>query len=392
MTWRDWMLTMGVGLCSSLLPACAGPLTGARPLPARMAASGESSHAVGALDATPGESAPYTVAAAPSSPYHALPPMSPMQQVKPEKQVEQVKYPASSVSRATLSPAQTPTDLDPGVPAVPTTQAPSAVELPATTPSPLQAEDPPGSAPLSSPEVKSAAEPALLTALRCFLENRPVEALTLLSHYDKANQELLLCLLPLAACLGEESLQKASPEEVSFIMDQLAGLQVALRPRTSLVIDKMCFCSQIKTFGAYDALPEDYRFHPGERALVYVELRDFSSEKRELAPGQVTYVTRLQSSAEILDYNKKKVWPQGSDRFMFRRDGPDVSRTLRHDYFDNCRFAVPDLPPGAYTLWIQVEDVPTKRTVKRSLDFSVTTNVGVRGSSGESGAIRLNSE
>jgi len=39
---------------------------------------------------------------------------------------------------------------------------------------------------------------------------------------------------------------------------------------------------------------------------------------------------------------------------------------------------VPDIPPGLYTLWIQVEDRGTNppRTVRGSLDFHVTNLPG----------------
>jgi hypothetical protein len=70
------------------------------------------------------------------------------------------------------------------------------------------------------------------------------------------------------------------------------------------------------------------------------------------------------------------------NRLVFRqafgdRDRQDVSRTPRHDYFNNYRFCVPDMPPGQYTLWIQVEDMQTRdRVARRWLDFPVTTVPG----------------
>lgn len=353
MTRRDWVLALA-GLCNGLLPACTrsfADVAPAAPSPtlARQAVA---------------EPRPSLVAQA-ESPYSQLPPLAMDKEIVPATPAAQGPDPVLAPQQESLPPA--------------TAAAQVFISTP-TAPDPVPVQEP-----------QPAQEPPVLAAFRCVLEHRPAEALNRLEPLDKGNQELLLCLLPLTARLGEESVRQAGSPDVAFLLDQLNNVEAPLRSRADLVIDKMCFCSQIQSFGVYEPLTEPYVFHPGERAMVYVELRNFSSQKQEPQPGQVTYVTRLETSAEVAHY-KKKVWPQGPDRFVFHRAGPDVSRTLRRDYFDNCRFPVPDLPPGDYTLWIQVEDVPTKRTVRRSLDFRVTTNVGARGSSGEPGAIRMNSE
>jgi hypothetical protein len=232
----------------------------------------------------------------------------------------------------------------------------------------------PAPAPPAQVEARSPTEPAqppLVEALRLFLDNRPALALEPLKAYDQANQELLLLLLPLSARLTEGSVQKANPQEVGYFMEQLDGVVVTLRPRAALVIDKMCFCEDIKAFGVYEPTADKPTYRPGDWAKVYIEVRNFSSQKREDAPGQTIYATALKSSLEILDGRRQKVFPRGPDGFVLHRVGPDKSRTLRHDYFDTCEFKVPELPRGSYTLWLQVEDLATGRTARRSLDFDV---------------------
>jgi hypothetical protein len=58
----------------------------------------------------------------------------------------------------------------------------------------------------------------------------------------------------------------------------------------------------------------------------------------------------------------------------------DRSRTPRQDFFVNFHFHTPNkLPPGSYTLWVQVEDMTPApdgtrrppRVARRSLDFQV---------------------
>ena len=155
------------------------------------------------------------------------------------------------------------------------------------------------------------------------------------------------------------------------MLEELNSVMMPLRSQAALVIEKICFCQRIETFGIYEPLPADHRFRPGDLVHIYAEVRNFSPRRVELPSGQVSYVVELASSAEIEDYAGNRVYPQ---EITFHRRKPDESRTLRQDYFDNYHFVVPDLPPGAYKLWIQVEDVGTRpsRKARRSLDFYVT--------------------
>ncbi len=237
--------------------------------------------------------------------------------------------------------------------------------LPVTTP---DAEVPVAAKPMTEvPAARPVAEPPLIVALRCLLDNRPEDALNAIQRYDPTTQDLLKCLLPLAVYLTERNLERQSPQDVSTVVDEIQRLLVPLSARAALTIDQMCFCSQINRFADYEPLPKDHVFRPGDPVQVYVELRNFSSERH----GQF-YVTHLSSSVEIHDYNDRVVRTLDIPESRIR---PDCSRTQRHDYFNNYRFYVPNLPQGEYTLWIKVIDTGHQpvREVKRSLDFRVTT-------------------
>jgi hypothetical protein len=232
-------------------------------------------------------------------------------------------------------------------------------------------------------------DPPLVAALRALMEKRPEEALDSLKGYDKANQELLLCLLPLAVRLTEGGLQRLHPGELAPLLDQLRALERPLAERSALSIDRMCLCRKIESYGVYEKAPDDWAYaagvgdQAGELVQVYVELRNFASKQQ----GNY-YETCLASTLEIHDYRGNLVW---------RRDfpaQPDHSHSPRHDYFINYRFAVPPhVPPGSYVLWIQVrdltgqpgKDVPAHRTARRSLDFRVRGTGTARGSWGEPG-------
>jgi hypothetical protein len=81
----------------------------------------------------------------------------------------------------------------------------------------------------------------------------------------------------------------------------------------------------------------------------------------------------VQTAIEVHNDRGETVW---------RSDPPPRSEpTLspRQDYCHVGRFALPaNTPPGAYTLWLKVTDVPTGRTARRPLDFRVTTVKDVR--------------
>lgn len=214
-------------------------------------------------------------------------------------------------------------------------------------------------------------EPPLLTAMRCFLNKHPTEALRWLKRYDEPNQDLLLRMMPLMARLAIRDMTRDDAEKAVQIMEELNNL-TGIPVNGDLVISKLCLCKHIKTFGDYEPFPEDHAFQPHDLLWIYAEVRNFTSDRRDLGNGEIVYETRLKTIARITNSAGTHEWPLSFDR----RYGPDRSRTLRHDYWDNLSFNVPDLPPGAYTLWLKVVDEPTSRVKERSIDFQVVPPKG----------------
>jgi hypothetical protein len=341
MTRRDWVWSLGVALCGGLLPGCIRTYEGGTPLAPPPLPVRDKGFAAGSR----------------GSPYHSMPGRDGVAKAEPPAPAPQTSEPQPAPQPET--PEGKPPVVTLGVPEDVVPEVPVAV----------------GSEPITT--AKPPDEPPLMGALRCFLDKRPEEALDRLKGYDKINQELLLGLLPLAARLAEGSLRQANPQDVAAVVDQLNSVLGPLRSRAPLTIKEMRFCRWIGGFGMYEPLPVEHRFRKGERVQIYVELQNFTSRERREPSGDVRHVIQLVSSAEILDETRKKAWPH---EILFQRQGSDAdeSRTPRHDYFDNYGFWVPDLPPGLYTLVIQVEDRGTtpSRTVKGSLDFRVTNIPG----------------
>jgi hypothetical protein len=323
MTRRDWVLTVGAGLCAGLAPACSHTLPQSR--------AGVSSDTDGIACAAPPE--PQPVPAAPGSPYHPLADHTPG---SAEGRLERMRD-------AAVRPAGE-SDFFPA----------------SNRPSPQLSAEPVREAETVVVKAQPEEDPPLVAALRCFLRKRPAEAVVWLERYDKANQDVLLCLLPLAARMTEGNLRQGDPHELTAVLSQLDGVSDSLQPLAELRIERMCFCRDIKKYGDYTPLEDDHGFRPLEWAQVYVELQNFSSEQQ----GNL-YKVHLTSKVEVDNFRGKFVWRQD-----FPAD-PVISLTRRRDFFNTYTFSVPKIPPGRYTLKLTVTDVPTKRRAERTLDFRV---------------------
>lgn len=338
-----WFFTLTAGLCGGPLAGCSHTVPWGKP----SADKGTPAPPPAFLRAASGENPKAPILA--DSPYAPLPPPEPKE------------------TQAKRAVAEFPDVRPPG-------ERRGAPAIGLGEPADLKAEPKVPSNPEPVVASKPEDDPAVVAALHFFLEKRPEEALLRLKNIDKANQDMLLGLLPLVARLGEGSLSQATPQELAALVDGLDGLLAPLRGRAPLAIEKACLCRWIGTYGVYEPMPPEHRFRHGERVLIYVQLKNFASAEEKLPSGQVRHVIRLAGTAEILDEAGHKVLPRP---IIFQRQGPqaDESRSPRHDYFDTYSFNVPEaIPPGLYTLCVRVEDRGTNppRAVQGSLDFRVT--------------------
>jgi hypothetical protein len=329
MTRRDWVMTLGTGLCVGLVPACAPTRT--QTLDDKIAAAGVPWAKLQDSSGTRAGS-PYTPTAAP------IPTSRPT-----DLHFEQASYPAKPAGEELL----------PVPPAL--SDAVARRPPPAATQPPLP--------PLTEVKAKPLPDPALVSALRCYLDKRPAEALQWLNHYDRQSQDILLHLLPVVARFAEVSPNKIDQHEMATLVDQLSGVTAALRPKADLIIDKICFVENIWKFGDYDKLEEDHVFRPGEEVRVYVELKNFSS-----VPHGDGYRISLAGRGEIREFRGGLF-----SNIPFKdRTQADVSLSPRNDCFSRYNFWIPpNIPPGRYTLWLYVTEVSTRRTASKSLDFQV---------------------
>ncbi len=214
-------------------------------------------------------------------------------------------------------------------------------------------------------------EPIVL-ALQRMLEGRHQDAIKHLSAYDGDKQELFLRLLPILSTLVKKRIEDLSTQEVAVLNKQIDGLRDQFRPRSELVVSRMCYCKEVRGYGSYVPLPDSHAFlagtkdRIGEQVQLYVELKNFASEPTK--DGE--FLTKLSCSLELRDA-KEVVW---SKRF----DGGETTlrRSSRlNDFYSRYGFYVPALSPGTYQLTINIADETNPKNVRiasKSIEFRVT--------------------
>ena len=213
----------------------------------------------------------------------------------------------------------------------------------------------------------------IVMALQRMLEGRHQEAIKYLSAYDNDRQELFLRLLPPLTILVKKRMEELSTQEVAVLNKQMEGILETLRPRSELVVSKMCYAKEVRGYGAYEPLPENHQFLTGTEARIgefvqlYVELKNFSSEPTK----EGEFLTKLACTLELHDQAGKKVWSKsfvGKETTLRRQ-------TRMHDFYSRYGFYVPAIPAGKYQLTLQIADetnAQQRRVAEKSLVFQVT--------------------
>lgn len=231
-------------------------------------------------------------------------------------------------------------------------------ELPVVEP---RRETPTPTPPVAAP---TPPESPLVLAIRAYQAKDVAGAVAHLKQFDAKNQELLLSLMPLLVRLGEGSVSAMTPEELAQHLEQLQGASSALKSRAALKAETVCFCKRVLKYGKYEAVELDHLYQSSEPVEVYFELRNFTWDSNQ--SGDKAFAMRLGSTLEIRDSRKQVVWRRDLTTTDSRQSPPS-------DYYLVYRFTLPELPPGAYTLEVQVVDQldTQRRNVRRSLDLQM---------------------
>ena len=217
-------------------------------------------------------------------------------------------------------------------------------------------------------------DPPLVAAVRAYLDGHSEQAVEHLKPLDKANQELMLQLIPVVVRASQVDLVRAGPTELGMMAAPLEAAADTLSARAPLGLERAYFCRSVKDFGRYDPLPDRHPFRPWAAAELYVEVKNAPSEPVTASPGEGDgYVAKLTWTLQVRDATGATVELPGPDR----RPVPiqsgvkrDFTRSPVRDYFLLFRFPVPG-KAGSYAVSIEVRDPATGRAVSRTIPLRV---------------------
>jgi hypothetical protein len=347
MTRQTWQYVIGACLCVGLIPGCAHSLFSLfdkrkaaeeLPTPPKNSQVTQVNSSVAAQNDR-----------RPDSPFHPNPPLLIL------------RNPDSSITKSVLPIPDGPRIPDP-------LRSDEEHQEPPQGKGPPTWQVKPASLPQAGP---SPPEEPLVLALARLLKDDP-KALDLLDHYDPPTRELFQRLLPVLASLSRKSMAQLSPEEAGHMLRQLQPVQLKIRARAELVIDRIYYSQPYPDpHVRFKRLPDDHPFlpqsdnRPGECVCIYVELRNLGT----VFNGDC-YETRLASSVEIRANGVRKFSGDFHDRPL---RSPDVSG----DFFNTYSFYMPaNIPPGRYELVLKVRDETTKppRVAEKTLPFIVAAD------------------
>jgi len=222
----------------------------------------------------------------------------------------------------------------------------------------------------------SAGDSPLTLALRDFQEGRPDAAVKQLDRYEKANQELLLQLIPSLVQIAKLDLGKPDVEETGTLARQLEAAASLLARRSKLNLKKCVLCNAVKSFGLYTPADNLQALWGGSPYLLYVEVGNVPSHIATQGDGSEWYQTKLECSMQVRDdkgvplemvnVNAKSDTVQTS----IRETKSELTRSPIHDYFIRSQFETPKRP-GLYSVAFEIRDPASGQTVSKSIPFRV---------------------
>jgi hypothetical protein len=214
----------------------------------------------------------------------------------------------------------------------------------------------------------------LVFAIRAFQDNHPDKAVEHLKEYDKANQELLLQLIPAVVQASKANLGKPDADEATALAKQFEAAAATVLKRTGFGIRKAVVCLAVDGFGVYTPVTDPTSLRRGSLYSVYLELDNVPCLPDVRADGMKGFLTRLEcemrvtdefgQTVEIQDVKTKTVGPKSTT------SKSEFTRSPVRDYFLPAVLQTPTRP-GAYTVTFEIRDPRTSRSVSKAIPFRV---------------------
>ena len=203
--------------------------------------------------------------------------------------------------------------------------------------------------------------------LLSLIDERPEDALEPIPGIDNSEKQFLQKLLWAQVNYFDLTGTPEPGKRASATIEQLDAAIRSLQSRAQLKLKHLALCRQIQTFGDYEPF-EKNTFSPGQSALLYVEIQNFTS--RPTGDGRLE--TLLKSMITIREAPPNgQTEPAGQIVHEIPVGvTPDICRTTRRDYFHNYEFKFPrTLPLGRYVLRLTVTDLHGNKKASESLRF-----------------------
>ena len=177
---------------------------------------------------------------------------------------------------------------------------------------------------------------------------------------DKSEREYWAKQLFSLKSLLEYEMNPNKDRRASAALVNLRNAVGSLADISTLQVRDLRLCTEVRGYGVYNEFSE-MRFKAGQRAILYAEIDNFSSERK--ATG---FETHLEGQFDIYDRVGIRV---ASHKFA---NETDFCRRRRRDFFLPYHMYFPDdIAPGNYRLELTVTDIKANKIGQESIDFTI---------------------
>ncbi len=164
--------------------------------------------------------------------------------------------------------------------------------------------------------------------------------------------------------IGNATLNPATAEEA---LNSMRLAQRELADLAPLVIENLRLCREVSGFGQYETTGTDFK--PGQQAIVYCELRNFSSNLESDAnnlQAAPQFTARLQGGFQIIGGDNQIVAQHQYKTIE------DRSRNVRTDFYMYFPVTIPDIEDGEYWLNVSIADMNANKRADLSEPLKIT--------------------
>lgn len=197
-------------------------------------------------------------------------------------------------------------------------------------------------------------------ALLYLAEGKLLEAEKIMSIINDPNEKLLKFIWPMV--LNELGEFKQAQEKLYLLADELPSSKVIKIERTEL-------CRRIQGFRRYELYGEGGKIKPGGAALIYLEVKNFTSQKS----GDAN-IMHLKYDWELFDDRDRKILVTAWDKADQKHKEDRIeTRGITREFYQSFRLPLPkNLATGNYKIKISVEDASSGKSDSTFVPIYVT--------------------